>query len=80
MRFNARHILSKYSFHNDNVILELQYRHEHLNADSMKGVVSLLTSTANDDYPRIVRALSGDATLERLERSFKSEATAGEAP
>jgi hypothetical protein len=80
MHLNAQHVLAKYSFHNDDVILELQYRHEHLNSDSMTGVVSLLTSIANADYPRIVRLLSGDATLERLERSFKSQAPAGEAP
>ena len=80
MRFNARHILGKYSFHNDDVILELQYRHEHLNPDSLKGIVSLLTSIADDDYPRIVRVLGGDATLERLERSFKNQARAGKAP
>jgi hypothetical protein len=80
MHLNAQHVLAKYSFHHSDVILELQYRHEHLNSDSMTGVVSLLTSIADADYPRIVRLLSGDATLERLERSFKSQAPAGEAP
>jgi hypothetical protein len=80
MGLNAQHILAKYSFHNDDVILELQYRHEHLNSESMSGLVSLLTSVANDDYPRIMRTLGGDATLERLERSFKSQAPAAEAP
>jgi hypothetical protein len=37
----------------------------------MTGVVGVLNSIANDDYPRIVCVLCGDTTLDRLGESFK---------
>ncbi len=46
--------------------LEAEYRAEHVDAEVLSNILSLLHKTAEDHYPRLFRVMSGDATLESL--------------
>jgi hypothetical protein len=70
LRLNQENAIVKYAYHDDTVYLQAQYRAEHTDAEAMRGLVGALIACANDDYPRIVRVLTGDETLKRLERQF----------
>ncbi len=71
MRLNDENALAKYSFNESTVFLELHYGSEHADAHTVSGLVSLMTACANEDYPRIVRLLTGDETLEQLGRQLQ---------
>jgi hypothetical protein len=71
LRLNDENSLTKYSFHQSDVYLELQYRHDHMNGETMSGLIGLMLACADDDYPRIARVLTGDDALERLGNQFQ---------
>ena len=70
LRLNEENALTKYAYHGNDLVLQMQYRKEHVDAEAMHGLISLLCTCATDDYPRIVRILTGDETLARLEKQF----------
>ncbi len=47
--------------------LEAEYRAEHVDAGVLGNILSLLVETAEEYYPRLFRAVSGDATLGAIE-------------
>jgi hypothetical protein len=46
--------------------LEAEYRAEHIDAEVLSNILTLLHNTAEEHYPRLFRVMSGDATLESL--------------
>jgi hypothetical protein len=48
------------------LVLEMEYRAEHINAEVMRNLFALRLSNAEEYYPRLFRVVSGDAVLESL--------------
>ncbi len=70
MRLNDEIVLAKYARRGGSVVLELEYRAEHVNADTMHGLVTLISTCADGQYPRVFRVVTGDETLARLGKQF----------
>jgi hypothetical protein len=50
----------------DSLVLELEYREEHVDAEVLGNLLGLALSNAEEYYPRLFRIVSGDAVLESL--------------
>jgi hypothetical protein len=50
----------------DNLILELEYREEHLDAQVLNHLLQLMHANAEEYYPRLFRVVTGDSVLESL--------------
>ena len=48
------------------LVLELEYRAEHVDAQVLSNLFSLILANAEEYYPRLFRIVSGDAVLESL--------------
>jgi len=63
---NAKIRLAKFSESGGRLILEVDYRAEHLDAAVLGNLVGLLHSIAEEHYPRIFRVVTGDEVLDAL--------------
>ena len=72
LRLNSAHPMTKYALHDANVYLELEYREEHVDPTVFERLVRTFVQTMDSDYPSLYKVASGDETLQRLEKSFKS--------
>jgi len=54
-----------------NVLLELQYRTEHADAEVLGNLIRMLLQIAEDEYPSLLRVVVGNPTLENLDAAFK---------
>ncbi len=52
------------------LVLELDYRADHLDAEVIGNLIGLLHANAETHYPKIFRIVSGDDTLEKLEQQL----------
>ena len=69
---NSSIALAKFSLIDDNSIcIELEYRSDHVTADTIKQLLGLVVRIGDENYPKLFRIAVGDATLEALESSFK---------
>ncbi len=48
------------------LVLELEYRAEHVDAQVLSNLFSLILTNAEEYYPRLYRVVSGDAVLDSL--------------
>jgi hypothetical protein len=62
---NQRMSLTKF-VKTDALVLELEYREEHVDAEVLGNLIGLALSNAEEYYPRLFRIVSGDAVLESL--------------
>lgn len=65
MSANQRMSLTKFT-KADNLILELEYREEHLDAQVLNHLLQLMHANAEEYYPRLFRVVTGDSVLESL--------------
>jgi hypothetical protein len=73
---NASLSLAKFSLTDDNSIcIDLEYRSEHVGADTLKHLIGLVVRIGDEHYPKLFRIATGDAALDALESSFKKPAT-----
>ena len=49
------------------LVLEMEYREEHVDAQVLGSLLSLILANAEEYYPRLFRIVSGDAVLESLD-------------
>jgi hypothetical protein len=63
---NAKMRLAKFSEAGGRLILEVDYRAEHLDGMVLKNLVGLLHAVAEEHYPRIFRVVTGDEVLDAL--------------
>jgi hypothetical protein len=68
--------LLKFAVYENLLLLEADYRAEHLDADVLGNIIGLLNSTAEEQYPAIFRITNGDDVLEKLERAMSQEEAA----
>jgi hypothetical protein len=68
MAANQTMSLTKFS-KNSGLVLELEYRDEHIDGEIVKNLFSLILANAEEYYPRMFRVVSGDAALGLLEES-----------
>ena len=79
-QINAGIALAKLSLTEDHsVCIELEYRTEHVGADTLKQLLGLVVRIGDEHYPKIFRIATGDATLDALETAFKKPAKEGDA-
>ena len=63
----ANHKMSLTKFvKGDGLILEVEYREEHIDGEVAGNLLGLALSNAEEYYPRLFRIVSGDAVLETL--------------
>ena len=67
MRINQKMCLTKFVFGENSLVLELDYRMEHVNAETLGSLVSLVFINAEENYARLFRIVSGDDVLEALD-------------
>jgi hypothetical protein len=72
MRANSALSLVKFGIGGAGLCLEIDYRAEHLDADTLGNLVGHLYGTAEDHYAKIFRIVSGDETLRALETSLET--------
>jgi hypothetical protein len=66
MALNARMSATKFVA-SDCLVLELDYRFEHVDAATLQNLLGLLYANAEEFYPKIFRTVSGDDVLDALE-------------
>lgn len=72
LQANAALSLVKFSATEDNaLVIDLEYRDEHLDAEALRNLVGLIVRVGDDNYPKMFRIAAGDTTLEALESAFK---------
>lgn len=67
--------LSKFIF-SHGLVLEIDYRAEHLDAEMVGNLIGLLHANAETYYPKIFRIVSGNETLKQLESSLRDGSAA----
>jgi hypothetical protein len=68
---NAFVSLAKFITVNEKLMIELDYRSLHVDAEVIGSLVRLLYDVAEESYPAIFRIVWGDHTLQSLEESMK---------
>ena len=69
---NAAIALAKFSVTEDHsVCIELEYRSDHVSAETLKQLLGLVVRIGDEHYPKAFRIATGDATLDALESAFK---------
>jgi len=64
---SANHSMSLAKFvKGEGLMLEVEYREEHISSEVVSNLLSLTHSGAEEYYPRLFRIVSGDAVLETL--------------
>jgi hypothetical protein len=67
---NGRLLLGKLSIEGDGLVLDLEYRSEHVDGAVLSNLLGLAVKTGDAEYPRLFRIAAGDVTLSALESSF----------
>ncbi len=75
MNANAAGMLAKFGA-NSQLILELEYRAEHLDPSVLGNLTGFLYTMAEQHYPKIFRIVSGDETLDALAETLTLPETA----
>jgi hypothetical protein len=61
----------KFSINNETrLVLEIEYRTEHVDAPTLANLARFLQSTAERMYPKVFRIVSGDDALAALETTL----------
>jgi hypothetical protein len=72
LQANASLSLAKFSATEDrSLVIDLEYRDEHLGAETLRNLIGLVVRVGDDHYPKMFRIATGDAALEALESAFK---------
>ena len=72
MQANASLSLAKFSATDDkSLVIDLEYRDEHLNAETLRNLIGLVVRVGDENYPKLFRIATGDSTLQSLESAFK---------
>jgi hypothetical protein len=72
LQANASLSLAKFSTTEDrSLVIDLEYRDEHLNAETLRNLVGLVVRVGDENYPKLFRIATGDVALEALESAFK---------
>jgi hypothetical protein len=72
LQANATLSLAKFSATEDrSLAVDLEYRDEHLNAETLRNLIGLVVRVGDDHYPKLFRIATGDTALEALESAFK---------
>jgi hypothetical protein len=72
MQANCKNSLLKYSITETTLLLELDYRAEHVDETVLGNLVGFLQSSAEEQYPRVFRIVNGDDVLESLGRTLEA--------
>ena len=67
LRINQKMCLTKFVVGDTSLVLELDYRMEHVNVDPINGLVSLVFTNADEHYAKLFRIVSGDDVLQALD-------------
>jgi hypothetical protein len=73
MRLNRALTLLKFVTVEKSLVLELDYRAEHVDGVVLANLIGHVLSCAQDQYPAVFRIVSGDATLQALEASMLAQ-------
>jgi hypothetical protein len=76
MRANTSMMLAKFVARPDGLVLEIDYRAEHLDASVLGNLLGFFYWTAEEQYPKIFRIVSGDETLCALESKLSTSEAA----
>jgi hypothetical protein len=71
MDANRRMSLTKLISSSGGLLLEIDYRAEHVGSAEVGNLIGLLHHNAESYYPRVFRIVSGDETLEALESQLR---------
>jgi len=72
LQANAALSLAKFSATDDSSLtIDLEYRDEHLNAETLGNLIGLVVRVGDENYPKLFRIATGDVALEALESAFK---------
>ena len=72
LQANSALSLAKFSSTEDaSLVIDLEYRDEHLNAGTLANLIGLVVRVGDDHYPKLFRIATGDIALEALESAFK---------
>lgn len=72
---NTAMSLAKFTARPEGLVLEIDYRAEHMDAAVLANLLGYLYATAEEHYPKIFRIVSGDETLDALESNYAIAAT-----
>jgi hypothetical protein len=67
MRINQQMLVAKFVVGQTSLVLELDYRVQHLDVEVIRGLVSLIYSNAEEHYAKLFRIVSGDDVLQALD-------------
>jgi hypothetical protein len=73
MRLNTGMSATKFVA-SDALVLEIDYRLEHLDISTLQSLIGLLHCNAEEYYPKIYRTVSGDDVLEALQPTALADA------
>jgi hypothetical protein len=76
MHANAAMGLGKFTARPEGLVLEIDYRAEHIDALVLRRLLDYFLATAEEHYPKIFRIASGDETLDALESNYATAAAA----
>ena len=68
---NGRLLLGKLSIEGDALVLDIEYRAEHVDGAVLSNLLGLAVKVGDAEYPRLFRIASGDITLNALGSSFQ---------
>ena len=67
MRINQTMLVAKFVLGETSLVLELDYRTEHIDVEAIRGLIGLIYSSAEEHYPKLFRIVSGDDVLQALD-------------
>jgi hypothetical protein len=67
MRINQKMLLTKFVVGETSLVLELDYRIEHVDIEAIRGLIGLVHANAEEHYAKLFRIVSGDDVLEALD-------------
>jgi hypothetical protein len=66
--------VAKFSKYKDMLTLDLEYREEHINAESLRNLLGLMHSLCEQHYTELFRIASGENALASLEAAYQRPA------
>jgi hypothetical protein len=76
MHANAAMGLGKFTVRPEGLVLEIDYRAEHIDAQVLRRLLDYFFATSEEHYPKVFRIVSGDETLHALESNLAISAAA----
>ena len=74
MEANPSIVLLKFGTIGNLLVLEADYRAEHIDVEVLKNLAALVHSVAEERYPQVFRIVTGSDVLENLEKSMPQSA------